>query len=94
MIGYIYCTITLVFVPAVLIYVATRKLREIRKESFQQKWGGLYDGLRLHKKGQTMFFHGFVMRRFITIVSYRSFANYPIFQILILNFLNLFTIIF
>jgi hypothetical protein len=75
----IICTIILLLYVAWSFYYLERYHSQLHEESIEQRFGGLYEGLRVEKKGRPYLFHQLVMlRRLLFMVIIFALEKYPI----------------
>lgn len=85
----------LVAIPLAFLFVLTRDREMLLDLKFEERWGALYEGLKMTSRWEYAFFLIFVTRRiiFVGMAVYIPFeSNY--FQVIGLVFINLFVVIY
>ena len=79
--GYYSLAVSTILVPGVLFYVFTRNMDIIKQKVFQEKWGALFEGVRLKSKFQSFFMGVFVIRRALFVSIALFLPSQPCFQV-------------
>lgn len=81
----------LVVLPGVFVWMLKKKsIEEITDPKFEKRWGQLYFNIQTKDKFQIAFYLVFIVRRFIYVSISYIFSHRSQYQIICLNFLNLF----
>ena len=91
-----YTIMILIFVvaPVSIIFVISHDTKELKSQVFQRDYGTIYKEFRHHSKLQIGFYLVFVLRRFLFISIMFNMRDRSYFQIIAMNYLNLFMLIY
>jgi hypothetical protein len=92
--SYYSLVMAIIILPSMMIFVINRPLSEIKEESFKKRWGSLYDGFRLHSKGQVAANLVFMLRRILFVLICFQLDTIPGVQVILVNLINLFASIY
>jgi len=79
--------LTLLFLPSLSVYIATRTIPKLKKKLFRAKWGAIYQNLS-PKKINLLYMPLFVVRRLSFIGNSIILTSYPTQQIQVLLYIN------
>lgn len=88
-IGYVFLTSCYVLVPAIFLWLATKKESDLETFWFRIRFSSLVDSVKTDNPVTTLTWFFFCLRRMIFMFGYQFLTDYPAMQILLLNYVNL-----
>jgi len=76
-IGYV-GIVLVVLVPFIIIVLLFNSIETLKKDTYINRWGILYEGLKMHNKFQLAFYLFFLLRRLFFILIVFNFIEYSL----------------
>jgi len=76
-VGYVSIAVTLVIIPALLVYVFTRELFEYQTEKFNKNWSYIFKDIKTDSKFSSSYFVLYIARRIIFVLLVFYSVNVP-----------------
>jgi len=92
--GYVSLFISVLLIPAVLLYIFTKDISDYKTDNFRNKWGVVFEDIKTSDKFLASYFIIYCARRMIFCLFVFFVSHLPNMQLLMIQYMNLFVYLY